>query len=105
MLVVDTAHGHSQRVLDRISWIKQKYPAIPVIGGPSLSVSYMGMFLVFTYMWLPYMILPTQAALERVPSSPIKPPSSGPMTKPMPNPAPSRPKFCARSPGELISAI
>jgi IMP dehydrogenase len=32
-LVVDTAHGHSQRVLDRISWIKQKYPAIPVIGG------------------------------------------------------------------------
>jgi IMP dehydrogenase len=33
VLVVDTAHGHSQRVLDRISWIKQKYPATPVIGG------------------------------------------------------------------------
>lgn len=43
--------------------------AVPVIGGPSLSASYLGMFLVFTYIWLPYMILPTQAALERVPPS------------------------------------
>ncbi len=43
-----------------------------MIGGPSLSVSYLGMFLVFTYMWLPYMILPTQAALERVPPSLIE---------------------------------
>ena len=33
VLVVDTAHGHSQRVLDRISWIKQKYPALPLVGG------------------------------------------------------------------------
>jgi IMP dehydrogenase len=33
VIVVDTAHGHSQRVLDRISWIKQKYPNMPVIGG------------------------------------------------------------------------
>ena len=33
VIVVDTAHGHSQRVLDRISWIKQKYPNTPVIGG------------------------------------------------------------------------
>jgi IMP dehydrogenase len=33
VIVVDTAHGHSQRVLDRISWIKQKFPSIPVIGG------------------------------------------------------------------------
>ena len=33
VLVVDTAHGHSQRVLDRISWIKQRYPDINVIGG------------------------------------------------------------------------
>ena len=33
VIVVDTAHGHSQRVLDRISWIKQKYPAMPVMGG------------------------------------------------------------------------
>jgi putative spermidine/putrescine transport system permease protein len=40
---------------------------IPGIGGNSLSVSYIGTFLVFVYIWLPYMILPTQAALERVP--------------------------------------
>ena len=41
--------------------------ALPVIGGPSLSFSYIGTFLVFVYIWIPYMILPTQAALERVP--------------------------------------
>lgn len=41
--------------------------ALPVIGGNSLSISYIGTFLVFVYVWLPYMILPTQAALERVP--------------------------------------
>ncbi len=33
VIVVDTAHGHSKRVLDRISWIKQTYPAVPVMGG------------------------------------------------------------------------
>ncbi|MDE0349969.1 MAG: IMP dehydrogenase, partial [Gammaproteobacteria bacterium] len=33
VIVVDTAHGHSRRVLDRISWIKQKYPGMPVVGG------------------------------------------------------------------------
>lgn len=44
----------------------------PVIGGPSLSVSYFGMFLVFTYLWLPYMILPIQASLERIPKSLIE---------------------------------
>ena len=43
--------------------------AAPVIGGPSLSVSYFGQFLVFIYLWLPFMILPIQAALERVPGS------------------------------------
>lgn len=42
---------------------------LPGIGGPSLSVSSLGLFLVFTYIWLPYMILPIQAALERVPRS------------------------------------
>jgi putative spermidine/putrescine transport system permease protein len=41
--------------------------SLPGIGGPSLSSSSLGMFLVFTYVWLPYMILPIQAALERVP--------------------------------------
>ncbi len=42
---------------------------IPVIGGNSLSVSYIGTFLVFLYVWLPFMILPVQAALERVPGN------------------------------------
>ena len=39
------------------------------IGGPSLSLSAIGVFLAFVYIWLPYMILPIQAALERVPRS------------------------------------
>jgi putative spermidine/putrescine transport system permease protein len=43
--------------------------ATPVVGGPSLSSSYLGMFVVFVYMWLPFMILPLAAALERVPAS------------------------------------
>ncbi len=43
--------------------------ALPVIGGNSLSTSYIGMFIVFVYVWIPYMILPMQAALERVPTS------------------------------------
>jgi putative spermidine/putrescine transport system permease protein len=42
---------------------------LPVIGGPSLTVSFVGVFLVFLYVWLPYMVLPIQAALERVPRS------------------------------------
>ncbi|MHB9020854.1 MAG: IMP dehydrogenase [Halothiobacillus sp.] len=33
VLVVDTAHGHSQGVLDRISWVKSLYPQVDVIGG------------------------------------------------------------------------
>lgn len=33
MLVVDTAHGHSQRVLDRVRWIKQSFPQVDVVGG------------------------------------------------------------------------
>lgn len=43
--------------------------SLPVIGGTSLSTSYLGTWLVFLYVWLPYMILPMQAALERVPQS------------------------------------
>ena len=42
---------------------------LPGIGGNSLSTSFIGTFLTFTYVWLPYMILPMQAALERVPTS------------------------------------
>ncbi len=43
--------------------------SLPVVGGPSLASSYLGMFIVFVYMWLPFMILPLAAALERVPGS------------------------------------
>jgi len=42
---------------------------LPAVGGPSLASSYLGMFIVFVYMWLPYMILPLAAALERVPTA------------------------------------
>ncbi len=52
-----------------LTWLLDAVLAIPVIGGPSLSFSYIGTFLVFVYVWLPFMILPTQAALERVPSN------------------------------------
>ncbi|MBI3188266.1 MAG: IMP dehydrogenase [Gammaproteobacteria bacterium] len=33
VIVVDTAHGHSQGVLDRVAWVKKHYPHIQVIGG------------------------------------------------------------------------
>ncbi len=33
VLVVDTAHGHAQSVLDQIRWIKQQYPEVQIIGG------------------------------------------------------------------------
>lgn len=46
--------------------------SVPVIGGSSLSFSFLGMFIVFVYIWLPYMILPVTASLERVPKSLIE---------------------------------
>lgn len=33
VIVVDTAHGHSQGVLDRVRWVKQHFPQVQVIGG------------------------------------------------------------------------
>ena len=39
------------------------------IGGSSLALSPIGMFIVFAYIWLPYMIIPIQTSLERVPDS------------------------------------
>ena len=58
-----------------IGWIAGRLGlglALPLVGGPSLSVSYTGMVLVFTYLWLPFMILPMHEALERVPNSLIE---------------------------------
>src|ERR1044071_6011782 len=51
-----------------LSW----YLSSKTLGGPSLSVSPTGIFLVFVYIWLPYMIIPIQTALERVPKSLIE---------------------------------
>lgn len=42
---------------------------LPGIGGDTLATSNLGRFLVFTYIWLPFMILPIQAAIERVPAN------------------------------------
>nr|BFE91216.1 ABC transporter permease [Pseudomonas brassicacearum subsp. brassicacearum] len=42
---------------------------IPGVGGSTLSTSHLGRFLVFVYIWLPFMILPIQASLERLPPS------------------------------------
>jgi IMP dehydrogenase len=33
VIVVDTAHGHSKGVLDRVTWVKKNYPDVQVIGG------------------------------------------------------------------------
>ena len=49
-----------------------KLLSIPGIGGSSLSLSPIGMFIAFCYIWLPYMIVPIQTALERVPKSLIE---------------------------------
>jgi len=43
--------------------------ATPGVGGNTLSTSNFGRFLVFVYIWLPFMILPIQASLERLPPS------------------------------------
>ncbi|SDD44137.1 ABC transporter permease [Ruegeria marina] len=43
--------------------------SLPWVGGNSLSTSFIGTWLVFVYVWMPFMILPMQASLERVPLS------------------------------------
>ena len=55
-------HLHLGGVLD---WLLRA----PEVGGTSLGFSLIGQFLVFLYVWLPYMVLPVQASLERVPDS------------------------------------
>ncbi|MDP2408618.1 MAG: ABC transporter permease [Hydrogenophaga sp.] len=49
--------------------VLQTMLSIPVIGGETLATSNLGRFLVFTYIWLPFMVLPIQAAIERVPAN------------------------------------
>ncbi|QWL63758.1 ABC transporter permease [Aeromonas jandaei] len=52
--------------------VLQALLSLPEIGGPSLSFSRIGTFIVFVYVWLPFMILPIQAAVERIPLSLIE---------------------------------
>jgi putative spermidine/putrescine transport system permease protein len=52
-----------------LDWALNAYLSLPVVGGNSLSTSPTGTFLVFLYVWLPFMILPIQASLERVPQT------------------------------------
>ena len=52
-----------------LSWLLEAWLSLPVVGGTSLSVSFTGTFIVFVYVWLPFMVLPVQAALERVPGN------------------------------------
>ena len=55
-----------------LGWLLEALLSIPSIGGPSLSFSAIGTFIVFVYMWLPFMVLPIQAAVERIPGSYIE---------------------------------
>jgi putative spermidine/putrescine transport system permease protein len=55
-----------------LTFLLDAWLALPIVGGNSLSVSYTGTFLVFVYVWMPFMILPMQAALERVPGNLIE---------------------------------
>jgi putative spermidine/putrescine transport system permease protein len=54
------------------TWLLDALLATPAIGGPSLSFSTIGTFIVFVYMWLPFMVLPVMAAIERIPESTIE---------------------------------
>jgi putative spermidine/putrescine transport system permease protein len=55
-----------------LSWLLEAVLATPLVGGPSLSFSTLGTFVVFVYMWLPFMILPVMAAVERIPPSTLE---------------------------------
>ncbi len=52
-----------------LQWLLDALLSMPVVGGSSLSFSPMGTFVVFVYMWLPFMILPIMASIERIPGS------------------------------------
>jgi putative spermidine/putrescine transport system permease protein len=56
----------------QLTWLLDAILTAPYIEANSLSFSPLGTYIVFVYMWLPFMILPIQAALERVPTSLIE---------------------------------
>jgi len=51
------------------SGVLDAFLQIPGVGGTSLALSNFGIFIAFVYVWLPYMIIAIEAALERVPKS------------------------------------
>jgi putative spermidine/putrescine transport system permease protein len=55
-----------------LTWALEALLSIPGLGGQSLSFSTLGTFIVFVYLWLPFMVLPIQAAIERIPGSLIE---------------------------------
>lgn len=55
-----------------MTWALEALLSLPGIGGQSLSFSTLGTFIVFVYMWLPFMVLPIQASIERIPGSLIE---------------------------------
>jgi putative spermidine/putrescine transport system permease protein len=55
-----------------LTWLLDALLATPLVGGPSLSFSTLGTFIVFVYMWLPFMILPVMASIERIPPSTLE---------------------------------
>ncbi|HEX6020043.1 MAG TPA: ABC transporter permease [Burkholderiaceae bacterium] len=55
-----------------LTWLLDALLALPAVGGPSLSFSSLGTFIVFVYMWLPFMVLPMMASIERIPGSLIE---------------------------------
>jgi putative spermidine/putrescine transport system permease protein len=55
-----------------LTWLLDALLSLPAIGGPSLSFSSIGTFIVFVYMWLPFMVLPIMASIERIPGSLIE---------------------------------
>ena len=63
--------GVAQWFIDQLGlrFLLESLLAIPGVGGSTLSTSHLGRFLVFVYIWLPFMILPIQASLERLPAS------------------------------------
>ena len=53
----------------RLDGVVRTLLGAPVVGGPTLVQSKVSLFIVYVYLWLPFMVLPIQAALERVPVS------------------------------------
>ncbi len=53
----------------QLNGLLNAFLSLPGVGGSSLSVSPIGTFLVFLYIWLPYMILPIAAAIECIPKT------------------------------------